>query len=421
MTDPVTETRVLSASVEFTEHPFDRPLVLSSGAITHLTQATAKVQVSVDGREGTGHGAVSLSDLWAWPTASLPREQKHDAMVNRCRHLADTLVDRVASPAHPLELGTRLHDGLTADRPEAMPALADAVCVSALDSAIHDAAGNALGRSAFSFYDSDAAVPALDDQLGGSAVAAVRATLRPPVTTVPGWWVVSPGDDLAEAATRLAATGISRFKLKTTGADPHADAARVAEVHAWAAKLVPDPVISVDPNEGATTADDVMKFLDRLESVAPQASATLSYLEQPTPRTTLAEVDWTEMANRVPVIVDEGWTSLADLELAAARGWSGVAVKTCKGHSSALAAAAWAHRRGLPITVQDLTLLGRAGVHSFLVAAHLPTMNGIELNSPQYLPGANAAWVSRLPGLFDARDGQHRLDARRLVGLGGSL
>lgn len=419
--DPVATTRVLDAEVSFSEHPFDRPLVLSSGAITHLTQATATVRVSVAGRVATGQGAVSLSDLWAWP-GSGPRQPRLAAMVARCRDLAGSLVDRVGGePAHPLELGTRLHHSLAADRAPAMPVLADAVCASAFDSAIHDAAGAALARSAFSFYDSDVAIPSLDAQFAGSTTSAVRATLRPPVEAVPGWWVVSPGDDLVEAASRVAPTGISRFKLKTTGADPAADAARVAEVSAWATTLVPEPIISVDPNEGARSPDDVAAFLSCLESTAPQARAAIAYLEQPTPRSTLATVDWSGISAQVPLVVDEGWTTLDDLDLAAARGWTGVAIKTCKGHSAALAAAAWAHRHHLPITVQDLTLLGRAAVHSYLVAAHLPTTNGIELNSPQYLPGANADWLPRYDTLFTVRGGYHRLAIDGIIGLGGQL
>ena len=86
---------------------------------------------------------------------------------------------------------------------------------------------------------------------------------------------------------------------------------------------------------------------------------------------------------------------------AVAQGWSGFALKTCKGHSVALTAAAWARRRGLLLSLQDLTNPGRALIHAALFAAHVPMINDVELNSPQFTPAANAEWLPRLAGLFE--------------------
>ena len=92
-------------------------------------------------------------------------------------------------------------------------------------------------------------------------------------------------------------------------------------------------------------------------------------------------------------------------------------MKTCKGHSFALAAAAWAHERGWLLSLQDLTNPGAALVHAALFAAHVPTLNGAELNSPQFTPAANADWAARWPQLFDPRDGFHRLPRNTVIGL----
>jgi hypothetical protein len=118
------------------------------------------------------------------------------------------------------------------------------------------------------------------------------------------------------------------------------------------------------------------------------------------------------------VLLDEGLTSLELLETAVAQGWSGLALKTCKGHSFALVAAAWAREHGLSLALQDLTNPGLAAIHAVLFAAHIPMQNGIELNSPQFTPAANAAYLPHLSGLFEPREGLHRLPPPVPDGLG---
>jgi hypothetical protein len=75
----------------------------------------------------------------------------------------------------------------------------------------------------------------------------------------------------------------------------------------------------------------------------------------------------------------------------------------------------------MKVSMQDLTNPGYSGVHSFLLAAHLPCINGVELNSPQYTPAANLPWLPALSGIFQPRDGVHALDDSSCSGLGSSL
>jgi hypothetical protein len=118
------------------------------------------------------------------------------------------------------------------------------------------------------------------------------------------------------------------------------------------------------------------------------------------------------------VLLDEGLTSFELMVEARRQGWSGFALKTCKGHSFALTAAAWARQNGLQLSLQDLTNPGLSLIHAALFAAHVPTMNDVELNSPQFTPAANQAWLPRLAGLFDPHDGVHQLPETTPVGLG---
>jgi L-alanine-DL-glutamate epimerase-like enolase superfamily enzyme len=163
----------------------------------------------------------------------------------------------------------------------------------------------------------------------------------------------------------------------------------------------------------------VLDYLHRLRSEDGAAFESLKYLEQPTGRDILVHRhDWREVTRLKPVMLDEGLTDLELLDVALEQGWSGLALKTCKGHSFALAAAAWAHAHGMLLTMQDLTNPGISLIHSALFAANVPTINGVELNSPQFTPDANRIWLPRMIELFAPHDGVHRLADGQPVGLG---
>lgn len=417
--------RILSAAVDFLEQPFLKPLQISSGLITQATEARVTVRVRLGDHEGTGRGSIYLSDLWAWPGATPDRTAKDAAMRSLCRHLADSLEALCGPAAHPLELGLRLHHAAAVlPLADAMPLLARAVCASPFDAALHDATGQALGVSAFRFYETEAPIPSADSWFpGGGAVQAIRRSLRPPVRSLPAWWVVGAADDL-EGTVRPAVekTGISRFKIKTLARDNAADAARTVEIFRAARSWGLDPVLSVDSNEGNPDAASVLDYLNRLKSLDSAAFAALAYLEQPTSRDIAGHPqDWSAVTRLKPVLLDEGLTALDLLPLAGGQHWSGLALKTCKGHSFALVAAAWARENGRQLALQDLTNPGFSAIHAFLFGAHLDTLNGIELNSPQYTPAANKPWLPALSSLFEPRDGLHRLESSDVPGLGSAL
>jgi L-alanine-DL-glutamate epimerase-like enolase superfamily enzyme len=418
------EARVLDAAVEFFERPFLKPLQISSGSITRITEARVRVRVLCNGREGTGRGNVYLSDLWAWPDPSLSHEERDARLRRECQTIATTLDSLTAGEAaHPLELGLRLHHAVCHGE-ETMPVLARAMCASPFDAAIHDGCGQAVGISAFRFYDHDVPLPIADAALGGGACRAIRDLLRPPVQELPAWVIVSRGDDLEkDVLPWVRERGYRCFKVKVLGRSNTDDAARTSEVYRAARRFgVSRPRLSVDSNEANPDAASVLEYLEMLRSMDPEAYGALEYLEQPTPRDIRAHpVDWTAVARLKPVMLDEGLTSLGLLPLAREQGWSGLALKTCKGHSFALVAAAWARRHGMLLSLQDLTNPGYSAIHAALLAAHVEFINGVELNSPQYTPDANAEWLPRLSGLFQPREGIHRLGDCWPAGLGGSV
>ena len=234
------------------------------------------------------------------------------------------------------------------------------------------------------------------------------------------------GDGLpASVEGWIARCGYRCFKLKTKGADPQAEAEWVAgvyrEIVAIREQLGLEGTMryEVDANEGCERPWVVAEFLDALEALDAEAYAALEYLEQPTERDLGANRwDMAPIARRKPVLADEGITSLAELRLAAELGWTGPALKTCKGHSLVLLEIAWCELTGRPYALQDLTNPGIGAVHAAGLAAHYATCNGVELNVMQFIPASSRAEAEHFPGIFEVRDGVHLLGELGGVGLG---
>jgi len=327
----VCQAEVVSATVDFVVQRFLSPLIISGGAITEFTEARADVTVSVAGRRALGRGSIYLSDLWAWPEPSLTCSRRDAELRRLCQQIAGDLPRWCGGhPAHPPELGLRLHENICRE------------------------------------------------------------------TTI---------------------------EIKLLGWDNAADVAQTVAVYRMAGALgAKDIELSVDANCANPDSASVLDYLHRLRQADASAYAALRYLEQPTGRDiTVHRFDWREVAKLKPVLLDEGLTGLELLPVAASQGWSGFALKTCKGHSFALTAAAWAREHGLALSFQDLTNPGLALIHAALFAAHVPTLNDVELNSPQFTPAANQAWLPRLGGLFTPHAGWHELPAEPTVGLGTVL
>ena len=423
------QTNIVDARVTFHVQPLLRPLVLSSGSITQLTEAQVQVTVQVGSREAVGRGSIYLSDLWAWPSPTLSHEFRDGALHDLCQRIAEDLWDLCGrEAAHPLELGLRLHDQVLQHQMNRIPILAQAMCLSPFDAALHDGVGQALERSAFSFYGEETPIPSADRFFPGQgAVAAVAALLRKePLHALPAWYVVGKHDDLeSEVKPWVMSRGYRCLKIKILGQDNVEDVARTVQVYRAAKRWgIGFPRLSVDANEANPDAQSVLDYLQQLKETDQGAYAALEYLEQPTRRDIVkARHDWRAVGALKPVMLDEGLTSLELLEEAREQSWSGLALKTCKGHSFVLVAAAWAHQHGMLLSLQDLTNPGYSAIHAALMAAFVPTINGVELNSPQFTPAANAPWLppqGRLAQLLAPMDGMHRLPEIP-VGLGASL
>jgi hypothetical protein len=125
-----------------------------------------------------------------------------------------------------------------------------------------------------------------------------------------------------------------------------------------------------------------------------------------------------EAAKIKPVVIDESLIDLESLLLARDLGYTGVALKACKGQSQSLLMAAAAQKFAMFLCVQDLTCPGASLIHSAGLAAHIPSLRAIEANARQYCPAANMPWEQSHPGIFRITNGTMKTGELTGVGLG---
>jgi L-alanine-DL-glutamate epimerase-like enolase superfamily enzyme len=219
--------------------------------------------------------------------------------------------------------------------------------------------------------------------------------------------------------------GLTYFKIKLNGNDLAWDSDRVLQIdraasEAQAKRGIKRWFYSLDFNERCPNVEYLLEFLARLREHAPAAFDRLLYIEQPTARDLAADrANVMHRASAIkPVIIDESLTGIDMLLLAREMGYTGVALKACKGQSPVLLMSAVAQKHKMFLCVQDLTCPGASLIQSVGIAAHAPGVAGIEANSREYVPAANKAWEKRFPGIFHITDGLIRTSEIGGPGLG---
>lgn len=437
MTEIDTDVEVLDARVAFTQTDLAHPFVISGRTIAWFTVAVVEVDVrNRAGGTATGRGASVLSVPWAWPRSALTVEQRDAVLRDLTRRLADGACGR--PPADPIRRWLDAHEAVgdaaadiaaAAGLGEPVPPLAALLSLGAVDNALHDAWARAARRPAHTMYTGkhlrdDLGVrfgPALDGRWPGDFLAARRTRLE--VQHLAGATDPLEPDDAADGRRSLrewlTADGVRHVKVKVHARDAGEDARRVADVHRLGRDLGLDLALAIDPNEGYQRPDDVGDLLDHLDRIDPAAGRAVAYVEQPVPRDTTPDpAGLARIGRRLPVVMDEGLTDPHTVPALRDAGWSGVVVKAAKGHSAALLAHAAAKVAGLYVTVQDLTAVDLALVHSARLVSlfDLPSPH-LEYNSRQYAPAANARLGGDRPDLTTVRDGAVTISAPAEPGL----
>jgi L-alanine-DL-glutamate epimerase-like enolase superfamily enzyme len=414
------------------------PIKFGGRVVTDVVLLDVAVEVETrDGRRARGLGSMPMGNVWAWPTDRTPAANTLAAMIELGHRLARE-AGQYPHCGHPLEITSDLEAGHAAAAAEAvraasveepMPRLAQLVAASPLEAAIHDAYGKALGQNAYNLLGSEFANSDLAEYLTPEFAGEYldRYTLRSPKPTMPLYHLVGALDPLTAADVQrpigdglpetlgqwIAADGLTHLKIKLDGADLAWDVERVVSVErvaaeAQAARGCTQWCYSADFNERCRDAQYVLDFLAKVEERAPQALGRLQYIEQPTHRD-LSRAGPEHRMHRVaavkPVVIDESLVDLESLERSRELGYSGVALKACKGHSAALLMGAAAQKYGMFLCVQDLTCPGRSFLHSASLAARIPGVAAVEGNGRQYCPAGNRQEAERFPRMFHITDG----------------
>ena len=386
------------------------------------------------GREAWGFGSMTLGSAWSFP--AVPYDEGLGAM----KALADTLTPIAADcdeQGHPIDLSRALEPAYlraaeTVSRERALavpiPKLCTLVVASAFDAAVHDAYGKAFGLSSYQTYGRKFVRHDLSKDLGPAFRGEYLDRYVPatPRARTPLFHSIGASDALEASDLRtpvndglpntleewIPRDGLNRFKIKLNGGNLAADIDRILRIDRIVTRMLPgrgatDWKYLLDFNEGCPNVDYLLECLRKVREASPRGFDRILYIEQPTARDLRKDrANVMHEASKLrPVVIDESLTDLETLRLAREMGYTGVALKACKGQTHAMLMAAAAQKYGMFLCVQDLTCPGASLIHSAGIAARVPGNAGIEANARQFVPSANAPWESRFPGLFTVRDG----------------
>jgi len=440
------DIRVEDLTFNYEEFLYRAPYKFGGVPVDRATILNVNVAARTrDGKTAKGFGSMPLGNVWSFPS----REMPYSATLNAMKSLAERIAKITSGHkelGHPIDINVALEPEYLKAAAEISKALALAapipklcalVTASAFDAAIHDAFGKIHNRSCYQTYGRDLAPRDLSSYLNadfkgeyldsyilpkpkpriemfhsvGGADAVLSSELKERIN-----------DGLPETLTDwIKFNGLTHIKIKLQGEDLKWDIERTVNIDRVASETSPKVAwkYCVDFNERCPNVEYVLEYLRKVKELTPAGFDRILYLEQPTARDLKANRQnvMHEAAKLRPVVIDESLTDLESLLLAREMGYTGVALKACKGQSQAMLMAAAAQKYKMFLTVQDLTCPGASLIHSVGIAARVPGVAGVEANSRQYMPAANKPWEKRFPGLFIVKDGTLRTESLNGKGL----
>ena len=438
------DIRILDVRMEEENFLYRAPMKFGGNVVDRVTLLNVRVRVrNRAGKEVEGAGSMPLGNVWSFPSRVL----KYDETLAAMRELARK-IRRITAEyqdfGHPVEIGVQLEPAwLKAAEEiklaEPVPKLATLVTASPFDAAVHDAYGKMYGVSAYKTYGREFLREDLSRYLGAEFRGEYleQHVLREPKARMPLYHLVGALDPLeaADLPVRLNDglpellgewidyNGLTHIKIKLNGDDLAWDRDRVLRIERVASakmreRKTPEWFYSLDFNERCANVQYLLEMLRQVKEKSAEGFGRIQYVEQPTKRDLKADRGnvMHEASKLRPVVIDESLTDLENLKLSREMGYSGAALKACKGQTQALLMAAAAQKWKMFLCVQDLTCPGASLIHSAGLAAHVPGVAAIEANARQYVPKANAGWEKKYPGIFVIKDGFMRTG--ELTGLG---
>ncbi len=444
------DMRVEGVETEEESYVYRTPIKFGGTVLDRVTLLNVKVRArNRGGQQVTGFGSMPLGNVWGYPSKTMKYEQTLGAMQALARKVRAITAD-YRDYGHPVELNYHLEEqwlkaaaevNAELKLAEPMPKLAALVTASPFDAAMHDAYGKLCGASVYHCYTREHLRENLDRYLGDEFKGdhLERYVLKDPKPRMPLYHLVGAvdpifesdiqkrvGDGLPETLPEwIEYNGLTHLKIKLNGDNLNWDRDRVLAVDRAASQTMPKRgtqqwFYSLDFNE---KCPNVKYLLDMLKQVKEKSAAgfeRIQYIEQPTARDLKAHREnvMHQASKLRPVVIDESLTDLESLRLAREMGYTGAALKACKGQAQALLMAAAAQKWKMFLCVQDLTCPGASLIHSAGLAAHVPGVAAIEANARQYCPVANKPWEKKFPGIFVVKDGTMQTGVLTGPGLG---
>lgn len=445
-----TDVRIETVQFGYEDYLYRTPIKFGGAVLDRVTLLNVECTVRTSsGKTARGFGAMPLGNVWSFPSRVLGYDSTLAAMKALVERIG-RIVGDCTETGHPIDIAWTLepeHHKAAAEitsemrLAEPIPALCTLVAASAFDAAVHDAYGKLHGLNCYQTYGPDFLKHDLGHYLGREFTGERldQYLSRAPQPRMPLYHLVGALDPIenSDIPKRLddglpetlpewiRFNGLTHLKIKLNGDDLGWDVERVVRIDAATARTQKERGVeawwySLDFNERCRNVGYLLEFLAKVRERTPRGCERIAYIEQPTARDLAAHREnvMHEAARQQPVVIDESLLDLESLRLAREMGYTGAALKACKGQSQSLVLAAAARKYGMFLCVQDLTCPGASLIHSAGLAAHVPGVTAIESNARQYVPAANRPWEARFPSIFHITDGMMETGCLTGPGLG---
>ncbi|HZZ82806.1 MAG TPA: enolase C-terminal domain-like protein [Gemmataceae bacterium] len=426
-----TDIRIDDVSFAYEDFRYRTPIKFGGVALDRASVLNVEVAVRTRaGKSGRGFGSMPMGNVWSFPSKTLTYDQTLGLMKAVVERVAN-ITRRCTEVGHPIDLTWTLeHEYVKAAREVSaeIPVLCTLVCASSFDAALHDAFGKVHGLNCYHTYGVDFMNHDVGHYLGADfkGDALDRYVRKSPQPKMPLYHLIGAldpleekdivqrvGDGLPETLGEwIRKDGLTHLKIKLNGDNLDWDVGRVVNIDRVCEATQTERGIrqwwySLDFNEKCPNVAYLLEFLQQVKAKRSAGFERIQYIEQPTARDLKANrQNVMHEASKVrPVVIDESLIDLESLLLAREMGYTGAALKACKGQTQSLLMAAAAQKLGMFLCVQDLTCVGASLIHSAGLAAHVPGVAAIESNGRQYCPIANEPWAKSHPGIMCITDG----------------
>lgn len=442
------DIRVKELQISYEYFPYRMPYAFGGRKGDQVTILNVHSTVeTVNGRVAKGFGSMTMGNLWSFPSKTLSYDTTLDAM-KRLAERIGKIATSYTEPGHPIDINFRLEpeflkaaaevtQEMHLDQP--IPKLCTLVTTSPFDAAIHDAFGKVHNLNCYLTYGPELMNHDLAHYLAPEFEGEYPShyLLRAPKPWL--WCNHSVGaSDPIEAsdmkkplndglpqtlADWIVTDGLTHLKIKLDGNNLVRDVARVLHIDRVATEVetrrgVGRWYYSLDFNEQCPDVDYLLEFMRGIKEGSSGGYDRITFIEQPTGRDLAATPSQLlfRASKLKPVVMDESLTGFDALLKGRKIGYTGVALKACKGQSQSMLVNAAAQKFKMYMTAQDLTCPGASLIHSAGIACHVPQIDTLESNAREYVPAANRPWLKNFPGLFEVRHG--KLQTAMLAGLG---